>query len=240
MWTLPWIKLSWHSSSVWNKLGWINSFWQLLCMGLFSFNQKGSCYSYAWGCGLCDRRTSFCIGHISRKIWRFLCFWLAILHSVPCFFFLYWSPSSTLCMVFDSILSSIDEVLLINTSILMKLIELVNSLIIFLSQTTLLRWLTFLLASLTDSHNLAVLDFFLSSDDNICSAMTHPPIWNSHHSHVSDCLGCLQCLCNLEQDASFHHICCHYSGGNWDTLWDHLRDVHWEFIFKFCASAAAC
>ena len=44
----------------------------------------------------------------------FLCFWLALLYSVSHFFFLYWSLSFSLCMVFDSISSNIDEVLLIN------------------------------------------------------------------------------------------------------------------------------
>ena len=46
----------------------------------------------------------------------YLCFWLALLHSVSYFFFLYWSPSSSLCMVFHSVSSNIDEVLLINPS----------------------------------------------------------------------------------------------------------------------------
>ena len=45
-----------------------------------------------------------------------LCFWLALLHSVSSFFFLYQSPSSALCTVFDSISSNIDEVLSINPS----------------------------------------------------------------------------------------------------------------------------
>ena len=44
----------------------------------------------------------------------YLCFQLALLHSVSYFFFLYRSPSSALCTVFDSISSNIDEVLLIN------------------------------------------------------------------------------------------------------------------------------
>ena len=35
------------------------------------------------------------------------CFWLAVLHSVSYFFFLYWSPSLSLCTVFDSISSNI-------------------------------------------------------------------------------------------------------------------------------------
>ena len=44
----------------------------------------------------------------------YLCFQLALLHSVSYFFFLYQSPSSALCTVFDSILSNIEEVLSIN------------------------------------------------------------------------------------------------------------------------------
>ena len=41
----------------------------------------------------------------------YLCFQLPLLHSNSCFFFLYWPPSVSLCMVFYSILSNIDEVL---------------------------------------------------------------------------------------------------------------------------------
>ena len=47
----------------------------------------------------------------------YLCFRLVLLHSVSYFFFLYRSPSSALCMVFDSISSNIDEVLSINPSV---------------------------------------------------------------------------------------------------------------------------
>ena len=46
----------------------------------------------------------------------YLCFRLALLHSVFYFFFLYRSPSSSLCTVFDSISSNIDQVLSINPS----------------------------------------------------------------------------------------------------------------------------
>ena len=44
------------------------------------------------------------------------CFPLASLYSVPYFFFLYQSPSSSLCTVSDSISSNIEEVLSINPS----------------------------------------------------------------------------------------------------------------------------
>ena len=94
----------------------------------------------------------------------YLCFRLDSLHSVSYFFFLYQSPSSSLCTVFDSISCKIDEVLSINPSAnvfvfgdfnvhhkdwLTYLIDLVNSVIIFLSQMTLLRCLTFLCESQT-------------------------------------------------------------------------------------------
>ena len=46
----------------------------------------------------------------------YLCFRLALLHSVSYFFFLYQSPSLSLCMVFDSISSNMDKVLSINPS----------------------------------------------------------------------------------------------------------------------------
>ena len=46
----------------------------------------------------------------------YLRFRLAFLHTLSYFFFQYRSPSSSLCMVFDSISSTIDEVLSINPS----------------------------------------------------------------------------------------------------------------------------
>ena len=103
-------------------------------------------------------------------------------------FFLYQPPSSSLCTIFYSISSNIDEVFSINTSanvfaletltstirtglpILAELIDLVNSVIIFLSRMTLPRWLTFLLTFRTVI--LIVLLFwiyFFFSDASICS-----------------------------------------------------------------------
>ena len=46
----------------------------------------------------------------------YLCFRLALFHTVSYFFFLYQSPSSSLCTVFDYISSNIDEALSINPS----------------------------------------------------------------------------------------------------------------------------
>ena len=105
---------------------------------------------------------------VENSVDSYLCFQLALLHSVFSFFFLYrQSPSSSLYMVFYSISSNIDEVLLINPSATVfvfgdfnvhhmdwltysgELTDLGNSVIIFLFQMTLLRWLNFLLRSLT-------------------------------------------------------------------------------------------
>ena len=46
----------------------------------------------------------------------YLCFQLALLHSVSYFFFLYRSPSLLLCRISDSVSSNTDEVLSINPS----------------------------------------------------------------------------------------------------------------------------
>ena len=47
----------------------------------------------------------------------YLCFQLALLHSVSHLFLLNQSPSSSFCAVFDSISSNIDEVLSVNPSL---------------------------------------------------------------------------------------------------------------------------
>ena len=87
----------------------------------------------------------------------YLCFRLALLHSVSYFFFLYCSPSSSLCTIFDSISFYLILFLSINPSANVFVFgdfnvhhkdwltysggtgDLVKSVIIFLSQTTLLR-----------------------------------------------------------------------------------------------------
>ena len=113
----PWLKLSWHSCSLWDKIGWFNWFWQFLCEGLSSFNPKDSItHMHGLGVyvkvGLPFARDLF----VESSQDSYLCFQLALLHSVSYFLFLYWSPSLSLCEVFDSILHNIDEVLLINPS----------------------------------------------------------------------------------------------------------------------------
>ena len=122
-------------------------------------------------------------------------------------------------------LETLTSIIRTDLPILVELTDLVNSVIIFLSQTILLRWLTFLL-----------LDLFISSDASICSAMAFPPLGNSDHVIVSvsiDFPSYSQC------DAPFHYIAFDYSHADRDGLCDHLRDVPWEDIFELSASAAA-
>ena len=87
-----------------------------------------------------------------------------------------------------------------------------------------------------DSRSPALLDFFLSSDASICSTMAFPPLGNSDHVVVSVSIDFPS---NSQWDVPFHRIAYDYSRGDWNYLWDHLRDVPWEDIFKLGASAAA-
>ena len=96
------------------------------------------------------------------------------------------SSQSTHLLMFLS-LEALTSIIRTGLPILVKLIDLVNSVLIFLSQMTLLRWLTFLLGSQTDSHSSTLLDFFLSSDASTCSTIAFPPLGNSDHVVVSCC-----------------------------------------------------
>ena len=103
---------------------------------------------------------------------------------------------------------------------------------------TSLRWLTFLLGSLTGSHIPALLDFFFS-DATICSTIALPPLGNSDHVVVSVST---DFLTNSKWDALFHCIAYDCSHADWDSLCDNLRDNPLGGgggIFKFSASAAA-
>ena len=134
----------------------------------------------------------------------YLCFRLALLHSVSYFFFLQQSLSSALCTVFDSISSNIDEVLSINPSANVFVFgdfnvdhedwvtysggtdqpgELCYNFSISNDLTQIVTFPTPIPDC--DSHSPALLDFFLSSDASICSTMAFPPLENSDHVVVS-------------------------------------------------------
>ena len=94
-------------------------------------------------------------------------------------------------------------------TILVELINLVNSVIIFLFQMTILRWLTFL-------------DLFISSDASICSTMAFPPLRDSDDVVVSVYTDFPS---NSQWDAPFHHITYGYSRADWDSFQTHFKDV---------------
>ena len=121
----------------------------------------------------------------------YLSFQLFLLHSVSYFFFLYRSPSSSLCTVFYASSSNIDEVLLIDPSAKLFVfgdfnvhhkdwliysvqpIDLVNSVKNFYISNDLTQLTKFpTLIPDCDSHSSALLDLFISSDASIWSAMT--------------------------------------------------------------------
>ena len=131
-------------------------------------------------------------------------------------------------------LETLTSIIRTGSPILVELIDLVNTVISFLSQMTLLRWLTFLLRSQTVIHEVLLFGFF-SSDASICSTVTLPPLGTSDHVVVSVSINLPS---NLQQGALFHRIAYDYSCADWDGLRDYLRVVPWEDIFKLDASAA--
>ena len=82
------------------RLTWRNQLILTISLPLFSFNPKGFCYSYAWSCSLWEGRNSFCMGLISGKLYGFLLIFLNAFTSFSVLLlFIYWSLSSSLCMI---------------------------------------------------------------------------------------------------------------------------------------------
>ena len=156
------------------------------------------------------------------------------------FFLLYRSPSSSLCMVFYSISSNTDKFLSINPSAVFVFgdfnihhkdwltysggIDQPGELFYnFFISNDLMQMVNFPMWILDcDSHSLALLDFFLSSDASTCSTMVYPPMGNSDYVVVSVSIDFPS---NSQRDALFHLIAYYYSRADWDGLCHHLRDV---------------
>ena len=160
-----------------------------------------------------------------------------------------------LCTVFDSISTNIDEVISINLSANVFVLddfnvhqkdwltysggtdrssELCYNFSVSNDFTQIVNFSTWIPDC--DSHSPALLDLCLSSDAIICSTMPFPPLGNSDHVLVSVSS---DVPINSEQDTPFHQVAYDYSRADWDGFRDHLRDVPWEDIFKLNASAAA-
>ena len=100
-------------------------------------------------------------------------------------------------------LETLTSIIRTGSANLVEMIDLVNFLIIFLSQIILLKWLIFLLRSLTVTLSPTLLDLFLSSDAGICSTMAFPQLGNSNHVVASVSIDFLS---NSKRDALFHCI----------------------------------
>ena len=105
-------------------------------------------------------------------------------------------------------LETLTSIIRTGLPILLELINLVNSDIMFLSQMTLLRWLTFLLGSQTVILIVPVFWIYLFIGASICSTMAFPPLQNSYRNVVSVSI---DFPTNSQQDVPFHRIAYNYS-----------------------------
>ena len=182
---------------------------------------------------LCEGKSFFCTRLISRKLCGFLLIFLTGFISLSVFF-LYQSPSLSLCTAFDAVSSHIDEVLSINPWANVFFFwdfnvhhknwlsysgetgrpgQLCYSFPISNDFTPMVNFLTGI--PVCDSHSSAVLDLCCSSNANICSAMTFSPLGKSDHVVVlvsNDVLSKSKC------DAPFHCMAYNYSCADWDDL----------------------
>ena len=117
MWIFPWIKLSWHYCSMWDKVEWFNWLWQFLSERLSSFTLKDF-ITHMHGLTVYMKEGFPFVWDLSveSSAYSYLCFQLTSLHSVSDVFCLYWSPSLAWCTIFCSILSNIDDVLSVKPS----------------------------------------------------------------------------------------------------------------------------
>ena len=185
-----------------------------------------------------------------------MCFRLALLHSMSYFFFLYRSSSSPSCSVLDVVSTNIDRALSKHPT--------VNVFVFGDFNVHHVEWLKhsrgtdqpgeysfnfYITHDLTqsvdfstripvcDTHRPALLDLFLTSDPGLSAVGVFAPHRNSDHVVVSVSV---DFGVTSEKDAPYHCKAFDYSRGDWDGFRDLLRDVHWNNIYKYDASRAAC
>ena len=105
-------------------------------------------------------------------------------------------------------LETLTSILRTGLLIMVELINLVNSVIIFLSEIILLRLLTFLHGSQTVILIVLLFWIYLSSDASICSTMAFPQLGNSDYIVLSVSIDFPS---NSQWDAPFHRIAYDYS-----------------------------
>ena len=183
----------------------------------------------------------------------YLCIWLALLHSVSYFYFLCQSTSLSLCMVFYSISSNTDEILLINSPANVFVFRDFN-----IHHKDSLTY-----SGETDKPGELCYNFNISND---LTQMVNFPPWihycdsQSYSSEFIYFFWCWYLFYNgFSSIGKFWSCCClsfhwlsnklktrcsisshsyDYSCADWDDLHDHLRDVPWDDIIKPSPSAA--
>ena len=96
-----------HTTSMWEKPGWLDFFWQYLCKGYLLLIWKDSITHMRDLAVYVKLELHSVIENTSDS---YLCFQQVLIHSLPYFFFLYWSPSLYLCRIFETTSSKINEV----------------------------------------------------------------------------------------------------------------------------------
>ena len=118
---------------------------------------------------------------------------------------------------------------------MVELVDLVNYVIIFLCQTTLFGWLTFILGSQTVilTTLLFWIYFFLLMPEFVLQ-------WLSLHLGIQVMLLSQFPVfpSNSQWDALFHRIAYDQSHADWGSICDNLRDIPQENIFKLTAFTA--
>ena len=83
MWIFPWIKLSWHICSMWDKLGWLIDSDNFSVRGYLTLVRKDSITHMHGLAVYLKERLSFAQDlSLENSADSYLCFWPALLHSV--------------------------------------------------------------------------------------------------------------------------------------------------------------
>ena len=117
------------------------------------------------------------------------------------------------------------------STILVDLIDMVNSVTVYLFQTTLLRWWTFILRPLT--LILTSLHFWISFfDPSICSAVVVLPTRTSDYELLINFHWCSFKLKGYT--GAFHNLALDYSGNDLDFSIDYLKDSKGGHLWTTC------
>ena len=141
---------------------------------------------------------------------------------------------STHLLMFLS-LETLTSIIRTKLPILVELIDLVNSVIIFLSQMTLLRWLILLFGSQTVILIVLLLNVFLSSDASICCTMAFPPLRNSDHVVVSVSIDSIKFTMGCP--VSLHSLWLFLCLLGWSS-WSFERCSMRGYLWTWCCGAA--